>query len=228
MLKNKDSEALPLIPFNKLNPLPETPNNMKEALSDFNKFKIYWLEAINKEFREMIDRRVFVLPTAEESKNAVGFKSKIAFRVNTQVLQNIGKNFVEKLEQFLKFKARLVACGYSQIFGLHYTKNNSPTVSFKSFLIIMHIATVLNWKRMHIDVGNAFLEALLKEDLYMYLPLDWTQGKKILVKLARNIYGLKQAGLLWYLLLKKCYLILDSNCQFGIHVFSSKMLIPIK
>jgi len=37
----------------------------------------------------------------------------------------------------------------------------------------------------------------------MILPTDWTMVRRILVKLLRNIYGLKQAGLLWYILFDK-------------------------
>jgi hypothetical protein len=194
-------ESLPKIGYTEGMQLPITPVNMDAAISPANEHRAYWLEAINNEMREMISRGVFREATNEECKNKIGFKSKLAFRVTVQTMPNEEGSAPGRLEKLLKFKARLVACGYSQIFGLHYEKNSSPTVQFKSFLIVMHIAAVFNWKRKNLDVGNAFLEALLKEDLYMYLPMDWTGGKKILVKLCRNIYGLKQAGLLWYLLL---------------------------
>jgi histone deacetylase 1/2 len=67
----------------------------------------------------------------------------------------------------------------------------------------------------------------------MYLPLDWTQGQKILVKLARNIYGLKQAGLLWYLLLKKVLtdfgfvLSIWDPCVFFKDVNSNKIIVAV-
>jgi hypothetical protein len=40
----------------------------------------------------------------------------------------------------------------------------------------------------------------------MKLPQEWTKGKTIIVELLRNIYGLKQAGLLWYTLLNEVLL----------------------
>jgi hypothetical protein len=190
-------QILQKIPYTEGMQLPETPSNMKDAVGPTNQHKAYWLEAINNEMQEMISRGVFREATNEEYKTKVGFKSKLTFRASVQSVPSAHG----QLEKVLKFKARLVACGYSQIFGLHYEKNTSPTVQYKSFLTVMHIAAVFNWKRKNLDVGNAFLEALLKEDLFMYLPYDWTGGRKILVKLCRNIYGLKQAGLLWYLLL---------------------------
>jgi hypothetical protein len=97
----------------------------------------------------------------------------------------IGKKGVEKLIEVIKFKARLVACGFSEVFGLHYNNNNSPTACYRSITVLLCIAAIYAWDK----------------DVHMYLPLDWTNGKKILVKLNKNLYGLKQAGLFWYLLL---------------------------
>jgi hypothetical protein len=78
----------------------------------------------------------------------------------------------------------------------------------------------MKWKKIHLDIGNAFLEALLKEELFMYLPLDWTRGKKIKVKLCRNIYGLKQAGLFGTFYLTKLQLSMASNDPTGIPVYT--------
>lgn len=170
---------------------------MRDALSDTNPLRLEWLKAINKEMKEQIDREVIIPLTVEETQEInklKPFKSKLVYRVTRE------------LDDMLKFKARMVACGYSQIFGTHYNINNSPTVMFRTFLIILHIAAIFKWARCHLDVGNAYLEALLNRALYIYLPLDWTKGKKIAVRLNRNLYGLKQAGLLWYLLYQKTLL----------------------
>jgi len=39
----------------------------------------------------------------------------------------------------------------------------------------------------------------MHHELFMKLPKDYTDGKDVIVKLERNIYGAKQAGRLWYL-----------------------------
>jgi len=124
------------------------------------------------EMNEMITRGVFRVATPWEQKNKIGFKSKIAFRITTQMVSNnkkinIDPNLEVKLIQILKFKARLVACGYSQILGIHYSRNNSPTVSYNPFLIVLQIALMYNWHHFKLDIGNAYLKALLKEDLYI-------------------------------------------------------------
>jgi hypothetical protein len=37
----------------------------------------------------------------------------------------------------------------------------------------------------------------------MKFPLDYTDGQKVIVRMIHSIYGLKDAGLLWYLFLEK-------------------------
>ncbi len=172
--------------------LPEVPRTVQEALQ--SKDALSWLTAINAEFTELIDRGVIV-PLKRDEKGGIPFKSKIVFRVT--------RDHGAKLERMLKFKARVVARGFSSIFGVHYEESYSPTMLFKSLLIVLTIAKREGWHKTNIDVGNAYLEALREKPLYMLLPFDWTDGKKIKVRLARNLYGLKDAGLLWYVLIDK-------------------------
>ncbi len=153
-----------------------------------------WVKGMNDEMGEMIDRGVFVMPEPGEELGRA-FGSKIVYEKK--------RKFTEELGEHIKYKARCVAKGYSSIFGEHYDETYSPTVLFKSLLLILTIAQLNGWYKTSIDIGNAYLEAVNKRQLCMWLPLDWTGGKKIKVKLARNLYGLKDAGLMWYLLVIK-------------------------
>jgi hypothetical protein len=130
-----------------------------------------------------------------DEKTPPAFKSKIVFRCS--------RDHAAKLENLLKFKARVVACGYSSIFGVRYEESYSPTMLFKSLLIVLSIAKKKGWSMSNIDVGNAYLEAQREKPQYMYLPTDWTEGRKIKVRLARNLYGLKDTSLLWYIVIDK-------------------------
>jgi hypothetical protein len=59
------------------------------------------------------------------------------------------------------------------------------------------------------DISNAYLEALKNRDLYMELPTDYTgfdlngNIRKIVVRLKKNLYGSKQAALMWYELINE-------------------------
>ena len=67
----------------------------------------------------------------------------------------------------------------------------------KSVQIMLAIATFYEIWQM--DVKNAFLNAFLKEDLYMMQPEGFVnpKGANKICKLQRSIYGLVQASRSW-------------------------------
>ena len=152
--------------------------------------KIKWYEGLIKEMEYFTKEKIYrdLLP-GEHPEHI--FDSRLVFRIKNE-------NSPEEI-----FKARLVARGFSSIFGIHYDETYSPTILFSSLLMIIHIATINRWTRKMIDVGNAYLNALAKKKIYMRLPLDYTDGKPVIVRMIHSIYGLKDAGLLWYLFLEK-------------------------
>ena len=108
----------------------------------------------------------------------------------------------------IKYRVRLVACGYSQILGKDYDETYAPTAKYRSLCIILNLAAIFNWDIEGIDVEQAFLESPLDKEIYMTLPSDvYCQrgfpDRPILVKLLRSLYGLKQAGELWYKTVKE-------------------------
>ena len=71
-----------------------------------------------------------------------------------------------------------------------------PTVR----LVLANVAK-LNWEIEHVDVKSTYLNAPLKETVYMCPPhgvLKARQEEKVL-RLLKRLYGLKQAGRGWYL-----------------------------
>jgi hypothetical protein len=103
------------------------------------------------------------------------------------------------------YKARWVACGYSQIHGQDYDETFSPTANFKSILTLLHVAAVKDDHLYTVDIGNAFLESTLDRPLYMAPPKDLCTYLNINDKpllITKGLYGLKQAGKLWFDLLK--------------------------
>jgi Reverse transcriptase (RNA-dependent DNA polymerase) len=68
------------------------------------------------------------------------------------------------------FRARLVACGYSQIPGVDFTEAYSPLindVTFRTLLLIQLIFGLCAWL---LDVQVAFLHGDLDELIYMFCP----------------------------------------------------------
>jgi len=74
-------------------------------------------------------------------------------------------------------------------------------MKYKSLRILLAIATIKSYEIKHLDVQTAFLNATLKEEVYMKQPQNYevesNNGKELVCKLNKSIYGLKQASNEW-------------------------------
>lgn len=95
-----------------------------------------------------------------------------------------------------KYKARLVARGFTQKFGFDYTETYAPVAKLVTLKILLAIANRMDMHIHQMDVKSAFLNGELAEEIYMELPEGFTQGNKV-CKLNKAIYGLKQASRAW-------------------------------
>jgi hypothetical protein len=103
----------------------------------------------------------------------------------------------------IRYKARLVARGYTQEYGISYEETFAPTIRLSALKTIIALAAKHGWKLHNMDVVAAFLAATLpKEDVvYMRIPPELQSHFGDCVRVLRSLYGLKQAARLWYLLL---------------------------
>ena len=173
------------------------PTSLAEALT--SQYKDNWSWAMKTEMERLGLRGTWTVqiydPKSPEFKNIKPIKSKLAFRASVRPNGTI------------KFRSRLVACGYSQRFGIDYDTTYCPTCKYKSLCIVLHLAAIHGWHLQGIDVENAFIEPVIDKPIYMFLPKDIFCDPKtnapVVVKLNKSIYGLKQAGDLWYKLVNE-------------------------
>src|SRR5271156_845564 len=95
-----------------------------------------------------------------------------------------------------KYKARLVAKGYAQRYGVDYEETYAPVARYPSIRALVALAAHHDWELHQMDVKSAYLNGDLEEDIFMLQPDGYVvAGKEHLVcKLAKSLYGLKQAG----------------------------------
>lgn len=98
-----------------------------------------------------------------------------------------------------RFRARLVAGGHRQVEGIDYTEVFAPVGKYTSLRTILAATAHYDLEAHCIDISNAFLNGVLKEDVYMRQPDGFHVGAPdVCCKLKKTLYGLKQAPKEWF------------------------------
>jgi hypothetical protein len=99
-----------------------------------------------------------------------------------------------------RYKARLVAKGYTQKPGIDYFETSSPVIDISSVRLLLSFAQCHDMIVHHIDVKTAYLNAELKENIFMRPPRfsRCYDDPKVVCRLQKSIYGLKQSAKCWY------------------------------
>lgn len=109
----------------------------------------------------------------------------------------------------VRYRARLVAKGFTQKEGLDYTETYSPVLRYSTLRLLFALSVKLNLKITHLDVTTAFLNGYLNENVYMHVPPNLDCKENCILKLKRAIYGLKQSARAWNERINDC--LLNSN-----------------
>ena len=96
-------------------------------------------------------------------------------------------------------KARLVARGFTQKYGVDYDETFSPVIRFESFRALVALAVKHGLQLHQMDVTTAFLHGVLEEDVYMKQPEGFERSgeEHMVCKLKKSLYGLKQSLRCW-------------------------------
>ena len=108
--------------------------------------------------------------------------------------------------EIIRYKARLVAQGFSQRPGIDYDETYSPVMDAITFRYLISLAVSKKLEMRLMDVVTAYLYGSLDSDIYMKIPEGFkmpealsTKPKEMYsIKLQRSLYGLKQSGRMWY------------------------------
>jgi hypothetical protein len=159
--------------------LPIVPKSVEEALGGSD--KDLWIEAIELELKSLDDHQVFSIANDQEGRT---MKTRLLLTTSFR------NDFT------IKYKARLVACGYSQIYGLDYKETYAPTTSNYLVFIMLFVSLYLKLELASADVSTAFLEGDNDSDLYCRLP-PGLSNYNYRLKINRSLYGEKQSPKIW-------------------------------
>ena len=146
-----------------------------------------WCNAMMEELEALKKNKTWELTYLPKGKNAVGCKW----------IYSVKQNAEGKVE---RYKARLVARGYSQTYGIDYDETFAPVAKMSTVRILISCAANFGWPLHQLDVKNAFLHGDLQEEVYMEMPPGFvtpeTEGK--VCRLKKSLYGLKQSPRAWF------------------------------
>src|SRR5882762_4938951 len=106
------------------------------------------------------------------------------------------------------YRVWIVAGGHKQVHGVNYTETFSAAAKMPSVRVVLANAAEQDWEIHHVDINSAYLNAPLKETVYMKPPrgvLKPGQEGKV-CRLLKGLYGLKQAGRGWHQELTKVFI----------------------
>ena len=114
-------------------------------------------------------------------------------------------------------KSRFAVRGFRQIYGLNYFNTYAPVATAQSVRITIALAAIFGVPLWAGDVAKAFLQADLKEDVFIkipkWLPYDRTKGD--VLKLRKSVYGCKQSSRNWWMKLSaaisECNMVQDKK-----------------
>ena len=165
------------------------PRSYSQALA--SKHATYWREAIAKEIGGLLKLETWEPILAGDLPSG----ANIMFCHYVFTVKRLRNGSIEK------FKARLVANGNTQKFGVDFDQVFSTVVKSCTIRLILIVAAQRDYNLTTVDIRQAYLQAELTDDLYMRMPQGLPhkdeKGRPLVCKLKRSLYGLKQAGRLW-------------------------------
>ena len=153
-----------------------------------------WREAMNEKIRAIERNETWELTELPRGAKCIGVKW-------------IYKTKLNEVGEASKYKARIVAKGYSQEHGIDYTEIYAPVARMDTIRTIIATAARKAWDIYQLDVKSAFLHGILEEVVYIQQLKGYViRGEEDKVyRLHKALYGLKQAPRAWFSRIKEYF-----------------------
>ena len=175
---------------------PDEPTTYEKAITAADSTS--WLEAMKTELKAMEDLNVWVVVPRPADTNIVS--CKWIYKIKRDAHGAI-----------TRYRARLVARGFTQVHGTDYLDTYAPVTRLETIRLLFALAVEKDWEIRQIDVKTAYLHGELDEDIYMEPPKGYDVPDGCVLLLLKALYGLRQAGRQWYKRLREVV------SKFGLH-----------
>jgi len=159
-------------------------------------------------------------PDATKWQTALEYEISQLEKLETWVVEDLPKGHtlipcseVLKVKQgpngeIQSYRVQIVAGGHRQVEGVNYSETFSAAAKMPTVCAVLANAAEQDWEIEHVDVKSAYLNAPLKETMYMKAlrgVLKPGQDGKVL-RLLKGLYGLNQARRGWYLEMSRIFI----------------------
>ena len=166
--------------------LTDDPASYEQAMRSSDAAR--WAQAIEEEYQALINTNTWTLCELPRGANVIG--SRWVFKTKR-----------DETGKIVRYKARLVAQGFSQEPGRDFFDTYAPVAKLTSIRTILSIAAYEDWELENMDVDTAFLQSPVSEEIYVQQPKGYEQlgpnGEYLVCRVHKSLYGLKQSPRNW-------------------------------
>lgn len=112
-----------------------------------------WRQAVHDEYNTLVKNKTWSLAPLPPNRRAVGYKWVLLKRNPDGSVS--------------RYKGRLVAKEFHQQASQDFSERLSPVVKPTTIEVVLTVALSRGWTVRQLDINNAFLNEILKEDIYM-------------------------------------------------------------
>jgi hypothetical protein len=162
----------------------EKPQNVEEALTCENSKE--WECAMQEEYDSLMTNNTWTLVPLHVGRKLVSCKwvFKIKQGANGEVE---------------RYKAKLVARGFTQTYGVDYNETFAPVAKFTSIRCILTLAALEDMEIHQMNVKTPLFNGELEKEIYMEQPQGFVHqgGEHVMCKFHKSLYSLKQSSRAW-------------------------------
>ena len=154
-----------------------------------------WRQAMDEEMASLAENGTYDLVELPQGKKPVGTR----WVYTVKPMQDGGE----------KFKARIVAKGFSQVKDVDFKETFAPTAKLTTLRTLIQLAAKNDLTVDQLDVKTAYLNADIDHEIFIEQPRGYEvkgeNGSKLFGKLNKSLYGLRQSGRCWNKMIKEFF-----------------------
>lgn len=153
------------------------PETYEEAITSQDSAK--WEAAMRRELHNLQENQTWSVVNTPPDKKIIEVK------------------WIYRIKSNGEYKARVVAKGFQQMYQ-QGEEVYSPVARLNTLKVLLSAACVKRWKIEQMDVQAAFLNGLIKSEVYVYPPDGYKVVANKVCLLKKALYGLRESPRDWY------------------------------